>query len=236
MVLKSNKESLIKLEDKLNIEFNNKTLIQKAVTHKSFPNENLELDLEDNERLEFLGDAVLNLAISSYVYRHFPQYPEGKLAKMKSVLVSERMLAQKAKKLEIGEHLLLGKGEEATGGRKRNSILADTMEAIFGAIYLEKDFEFVKNFIQNLFKKNIKAVNNNNYIRDYKTLLQELVQKDGSKRPQYEVIEETGPEHNKEFLIEVKVNDKKLGKGRGSNKKEAEQQAAKTALKNLDEF
>lgn len=225
-----------RLEDRLNIEFNDKSLIQRALTHKSFPNENKHLNLNDNERLEFLGDSVLSLTISTYLFRSYNNYPEGKLAKMRAVLVSAPVLAEKARELNIGTHIILGRGEELTGGRDRDSILADTMEAIFGAIYLDKDFSYITDFIINIFKEDIEAVEQGDHIKDYKTLLQEEIQQDSTERPCYSVIKERGPDHNKTFIVKVKFEGKELGLGTGSSKKEAEQKAAKVALGNLGEI
>ncbi len=223
------------LEDELNIIFDNKLLLQKALIHKSFSNENKSINSENNERLEFLGDAVLNLAVTTYLFQNYMNYSEGELAKIKSVVVSEEILNKKANKINLGEYILMGKGEELTGGRNRKSILADTLEAVFGAIYLDKNFNFICKYIQDFLKNDIEEIAENEHIGDFKTILQEVVQQD-NKRPQYEVIQEKGPEHNKTFLVKVDVDDKTLGKGKGNSKKDAEQEAAKTALENLNEI
>ena len=221
------------LENKINISFNNKKVLQRAIIHKSFSNEKKDLNYSNNERLEFLGDSVLNIIISTYIFKNFPDCPEGELAKIRSVIVSETILARKARKLKLGGFLILGKGEEATGGRKRSSILADTMEAIIGAIYLDQGFETVFNFVINLFSDTIKEVKNGNYIQDFKTLLQEIIQQDGYTGPIYRLVDATGPDHNKKFEVSVSYNDKILGCGAGFSKKEAEQKAAENALKKL---
>ncbi len=221
------------VEEVLNIHFSNKFLLERALTHKSFPNENKELNMKDNERLEFLGDSVLSLTVSTYIFKKFPDYPEGKLAKMRSVIVSEPILAKIAREINIGKYMLLGNGEELTGGRDRESIMADAMEAIFGAIYMDRGFEIAAEFILSILVNVIDAVENGKYIKDYKTMLQELIQKDNLQRPEYKVIDEKGPDHNKTFTINVNFNGKRLGKGKGSSKKEAEQKAAKEALKKL---
>ncbi len=228
--------SLAKLEKKLDLVFADNQLLLSAVTHKSFPNENQDLQLEDNERLEFLGDSVLSLSISTYLYQNLPQAPEGKLAKMRAILVSADTLARKAREIDLSEHLLLGKGEEMTGGRERDSILADTFEALLGAIYLEHGFAVVDNFIIDFFDQDINNVKEGNYVRDFKTLLQEIVQQDSLERPEYIVVSEVGPDHDKSFEVEVCLSQKSLGKGKGSSKKEAEQLAARQALKNLGEI
>jgi len=227
-------KKLKKLEAKLNLEFSNKKLLLRALTHKSFANENAELNIKDNERLEFLGDSVLSLSISTYIFNKYDNYKEGKLAKIRSVIVSAPVLAEKALELNLGEFLLLGKGEELSGGRSRDSILADTMEAILGAMYLDKGFDFAFDFIISNFKSFITEVDNGNYIQDYKTMLQEVIQKNSNDRPEYEVVKEKGPDHNKEFFVVVNFEDKELGFGKGKSKKEAEQEAAKNALKQLD--
>ncbi|MCF8008848.1 MAG: ribonuclease III [Halanaerobiales bacterium] len=234
MVEKLTEKKVAELEDKLNIKFDNKRLIIRALTHKSFANENTDLKIKDNERLEFLGDSVLSLSISTYIFNKYDNYKEGKLAKIRSVIVSAPVLAEKASDLNLGKYLLLGKGEELSGGRNRDSILADTMEAILGAIYLDKGFDFVFEFIINSFKHYIFEVDNGNYIQDYKTMLQEVIQKNSNERPVYEVVKEKGPDHDKKFYVVVFFNEKELGFGKGKSKKEAEQEAAKHALEQLD--
>ncbi len=229
-------KKMTELEEKIDVQFDDKYLLQRALTHKSFPNENRYLDLKDNERLEFLGDSVLSISISTYIFKKFPDHPEGELAKMRAVLVSAPVLAQMARDLDLGEYLLLGKGEEMTGGRERDSILADTMEAIFGAVYLDQGFAVACRIIIDIFSNDIKNAAQGKHIQDYKTMLQEIIQKDGSDRPDYEVIQEKGPDHNKTFIVEVKLRENNLGSGQGSSKKEAEQEAAKVALHKMNEI
>lgn len=236
MVSLYTEELILELEKRINISFNDKLILQRALTHKSFSNENSNLNLRDNERLEFLGDSVLSIVISTYIFDHFPDYPEGELAKMRSVIVSEPILAMVARGINLGKYILLGRGEELSGGRKRDSILSDTMEALIAAIYLEKGIDEARGFIISLFEENIKEVENGKYIQDYKTILQEIIQKNSINRPIYVVIAEKGPDHNKEFTIEVKHGKNKLGIGRGTSKKEAEQNAARAALKKLGEL
>ncbi len=231
-----NEDKLLEFEKKIDVNFNNKKLIQRALTHKSFPNENRCLSLKDNERLEFLGDSVLSLAISTHIFKEFPEHPEGELAKMRAVLVSAPVLAELAQNLSLGDYLFLGKGEEMTGGRERDSILADTMEAIFGALYLDKGFKAASQLIIKLFAEDIEYAAEGKHIQDYKTMLQEVVQKDGNDRPEYEVTDEKGPDHNKTFVVEVMLNEDNLGSGQGSSKKEAEQEAAKVALHRLNKI
>ncbi len=231
-----NNENIINFEKAIGIEFNNKLLLQRALTHKSFPNENKILALKDNERLEFLGDSVLSLSVSTYIFKKFSNFPEGELAKMRAVVVSAPILAEAAKNINLGDYLFLGKGEEMTGGRERDSILADAMEAIFGALYLDQGFTAVGDFILSLLKEDIINVAKGNHIQDYKTMLQEVIQQDGNIRPEYEVIDEEGPDHNKTFIVAVKIEDNSLGSGQGSSKKEAEQEAAKFALHKLNKL
>jgi len=230
------KAGIYQLEEKLKIEFNDKSLLLKAITHKSFPNENPDLSLNNNERLEFLGDSVLGLSIATKIFENYGEMPEGGLAKMRAILVSSVTLARKARDIELSDHLLLGRGEEMTGGRKRDSILADALEAIFGAIYLDQGFEKAKRFINDFFDEDIELVKTGEYNKDFKTVLQEYVQQNSDKRPEYKIIEEFGPDHNKEFKMEVLLDGERLGKGSGSTKKGAEQKAAKSALINLGEI
>ncbi|MFW5984878.1 MAG: ribonuclease III [Halanaerobiaceae bacterium] len=235
MVKVIDKKSLLQLENKIGFEFSKKSLLQKALTHKSFANEK-EDDFQDNERLEFLGDSVLDLAISSYLYQAHPCKPEGELAKMRSVLVSEPVLAQKSQAIDLGDFIFLGRGEEQTGGRTRKSILADTLEAVLGAYYLDKNYQQAENFILDFFKKEIKEVASGNYQKDYKTILQEVIQKDNTGYPEYRVVKTEGPDHNKMFVVKVYFADQCLGKGRASSKKSAQQKAARTALETLNQL
>ncbi|MFW5999209.1 MAG: ribonuclease III [Halanaerobiaceae bacterium] len=223
------------VEEELNIEFSDQELIQRALIHKSYVNENPGQEIKNNERLEFLGDSVLNLTISSYIFRKFTDYPEGKLAKMRAILVSAPILSRKAREFNLGEYVIMGRGEEMTGGRERDSILADTMEAVFGAIYLDKGIKEVSDFIIDIFSKDIEIVSSEEYIRDYKTRLQELTQEQSTKRPEYNVVAEKGPDHNKTFAVEVSFDGKVLGQGTASSIKEAEQDAAKEAFLKLQD-
>ncbi len=222
-----------RLEKKFNININSPELIARAFVHKSYANENEDTP-DDNERLEFLGDAVLDLAISSYLFQHFPGKDEGELAKMRAYIVSEPTLAQRAKSLNLGDFLLLGKGEEKTGGRARKSILADTMEAFIGALYLDQNYEIIQQLIQELFQKELAEVLDGDFDRDFKTLLQEYIQQEKDSHPEYRVVSELGPDHNKTFLIEVYVEGRCLGQGQADSKKEAQQKAAGAALKELN--
>lgn len=230
-----NGKELKLLEQQIQIQFSNKFLLQKSMTHKSFANENRSENIKDNERLEFLGDAVLDLVISEYIFRQHPEFPEGELAKMRAVVVSAPTLARTSKGLNLGQYLRLGKGEELTGGRERDSILADTFEALVGAIYLDQGLEVVRSFILGHLKQEILLVERGEHLQDYKTLLQEEIQKRSNTRPIYRVIDETGPDHNKQFTIQVEYKNRVIGIGSGQSKKEAQQRAAKDAIAKIDE-
>lgn len=219
------------LQENLNYKFNNINLLKTALTHSSYANENKMKITENNERLEFLGDTIVNLIVSHHLYKKYHDYPEGELTKIRAKVVCESSLAFAARKIDLGKYLLLGKGEEATGGRERDSILADTSEALAGAIYIDSDYDttnkiLLKNFEEDL----VYAVAKGNLFTDYKTELQERFQRISKTKIEYRVLKEVGPDHNKIFYMDVIVNDKTIGKGTGKNKKEAEQMAAKEAL------
>jgi len=213
--------------------FNDERLLITALTHTSFANENDIPHYDNNQRLEFLGDAVLDLIVSEELFKKFPTYPEGDLTKIRAMVVCESKLAEKAKMINLGEHLLLGKGEEATGGRSRTSVLADAFEALIGAIYLDGGYEDVRRFVHSYLIDDALKIGTEKDFRDYKTALQELVQNDYNQRLQYKVCREEGPDHAKVFYVSVNLNGRELGRGKGRNKKEAEQMAAKEALKHL---
>jgi len=221
--------NISQLEKNIGIKFGNQGLLLQALTHKSYAIEQ-RIDAW-NERLEFLGDSILSAVIAEFLYFKFPEKSEGILSRIKSQLVSGRMLAAIAKKLDLGKYLLLSIGEESTGGRNRESILSDTFESVLGAIYLDKGFETAKEFvIQWLPKRGI-------FIDvDYKSRLQEIIQKKYKILPLYEITEVTGPEHDKTFQVTVRNKKSLLGKGEGKSKKHAEQQAAKQALDKLSKM
>lgn len=215
----------------LNYKFKNIRLLKTALTHSSYANENKMKITENNERLEFLGDTILNLIVSQYLYKKYPNYPEGELTKIRAKVVCESSLAFAARKIDLGKYLLLGKGEEATGGRDRESILADASEALTGAIYIDSDFETVNRLLLKNFETDlVYAVAKGALFIDYKTDLQENLQKITRSKIEYKVDKEEGPDHNKIFHMSVIVESKTVGKGSGRNKKEAEQMAAKEAL------
>lgn len=219
------------LEKDLGYKFKNIELLKTAFTHSSYANENKMKITENNERLEFLGDAILNLIVSHYLYKKYQDYPEGELTKIRATVVCESSLAFAARKINLGKYLLIGKGEETTGGRERDSILADASEALTGAIYIDSDFDTTSKLLLKNFEEDIVyAVAKGALFIDYKTDLQEKFQRIKKSKIEYRVLKEVGPDHNKIFYMDVVVNDKTIGKGSGRNKKEAEQMAAKQAL------
>ncbi len=230
---KSRSRQLSKLESILNIKFNDKRILNTALTHRSFINETGN-DVKDNERLEHLGDSVLGFIISEYLFKRFLEYQEGNLAKMKSVIVSDESLAVVSSNLNIGGFILMGKGEEHSGGRERISILANTLESLIGAIYLDQGLKQSRKFILKHFKKKIDNVSNQATLTDPKTRLQEYVQKKYKKSPVYEVTDEIGPAHSKEFIVRLLINGREVSNGRGGSKRKAEMKAARDALENID--
>lgn len=217
------------LQDKLAIQFNDPTILAQAFTHSSYVNEHKKRIDQDNERLEFLGDAVLELGISQYLYRTYPDMTEGELTKLRASIVCEPALVLFATDLEFDQYVLLGKGEERTGGRKRPALLADVFEAFIGALYLDQGFEQVIVFLeQNVYPK---IVNGDfRHALDYKSQLQERVQQNKHAEIDYLIVAENGPAHDREFVAHVFINKTLSGVGKGRTKKEAEQQAAKKAL------
>lgn len=223
-------DALHKLTKKLNVGFTTIELLHQALTHTSYANECKNSAMLHNERLEFLGDAVLDLIVSEYLFRQFASLPEGELTKARAVIVCEPTLARCSADLGIGEYLFLGKGEAGSGGRERTSILADAFEAIIGAIYLDSGFENATSFVLKQLQTDLLLVARGEYVKDYKTLLQEVVQKKNDSKISYEIIDESGPDHHKMFRVAVVVNGVQMGIGLGKSKKEAEQLAAKQAL------
>ncbi len=226
-----NLKKLELLEKNLNYKFNNIMLLKQSLIHSSYANENKMKITESNQRLEFLGDSILNLIVSQDLYKDFPDYLEGELTKIRAAIVCESSLAYLARKINLGEFILLGNGEKISGGRERNSILSDTFEALIGAIYMDSSYKQCKKVILDKFNDDMKsAMSNGELFVDYKTNLQEKFQIDKNNKIEYKVIKELGPDHNKNFYINVLVNNKILGSGKGSSKKFAEQMAAKKAL------
>ncbi len=219
-------------EKKFNVKFTNKKLLKQAFTHSSYVNEHRQKKLIDNERLEFLGDAVLELGVSQYLYKKHEALSEGEMTKLRAAIVCEESLYNLSTILAFNEFVLLGKGEEQTGGRKRQALLADVFEAFLGALYLDAGYEEVLIFLDRFVFPNI-TNGAFSYAMDYKSELQELVQKDKDAKLTYQIIEERGPSHNKEFVAEVRINNKKQMLGIGKTKKEAEQRAAQSMLLEL---
>lgn len=226
-------ETLCKLSSILGIQFKQLFLLHQALVHTSYANEGKACSSTHNERLEFLGDAVLDLIISQYLFSHFPNLPEGELTKARAAIVCEASLARASVQLGIGQFLLLGKGELSTGGRERSSILADAFEAIIGAIYIDSGYDVVAAFVVKTFAQELQSIEKGEYVKDFKTLLQEAIQKVADSKITYEVMSESGPDHNKIFEIVAKINGVKFGTGTGKSKKEAEQSAAQQALLQL---
>jgi ribonuclease-3 len=214
-------------ENIIGYTFKNKELIEQALSHSSYANEKKRAG-GSNERLEFLGDSVLSIVVSDYLYKNI-NVPEGELTKMRASLVCEKSLFVFAQQIELGEFLHLGKGEENTGGRERPSILADAFEAVIAAIYLDGGMEAAAKHILRFMPDDIKRTKKP-VLSDFKTLLQEVVQKNPEEKVEYVLIGEEGPDHNKRFVVEVCLNSQVIGKGKGKSKKEAEQLAAKEAL------
>ena len=227
------KESIRAFEEKIGYEFKDKTYIQTALTHSSFANEHNEFNY--NERLEFLGDSVLGLVVSDYLFRARNDLPEGKLTRLRANVVCEESLSAVARKINLGDHLFLGKGEKASGGSDRDSILADATEAVIAAIYLDCGFDQAKDFILSNLRDTIAKNIDGNIFRDYKTILQEIIQGNNGKIS-YKLVGESGPDHNKEFEMQVKCGQETIGIGKGKNKKEAEKEAARDALVKMGEL
>ena len=226
------KMDLEKVEKVLEIKFLDTELIRTAFTHRSYLNEHKDYKNPSNERLEFLGDAVLQFLSSEYLYNTYPSSPEGSLTNFRAALVCTPSLAEESKRLGFGEYLLLSRGEEASGGRDREYILANTFEAVLGSIYLDHDVDTCRKYLtKNLFYK-VKAIVDNNRYKDYKSGFQELAQAKINQTPVYKVIEEQGPDHNKMFKIGLFIGEKMYGSGEGASKQKAEQASAKNALDN----
>lgn len=221
---------LLEIEKKLGVSFINRSLLSQSLTHSSYGHEK---NCPDNERLEFLGDAVLKLAITEYLYHKFPGHPEGELTKIRATVISDETLSRIGKALDIGSYLLLSLNEKRSGGQKRKSNQANAIEAVIGAIYLDAGLGKVRDMIIEFLRDEVDKVSRVGFIRDYKSALQEHAQKHKWELPHYRVIKESGPRHRQVFWIEVKLKGKRYGIGRGGNKKEAEQRAATMGLRRL---
>ena len=219
------------LEAAIGYRFKNITLLQNALAHSSYANERWHDSLKSNERLEFLGDSILGMVVAEYLYRNFPERPEGELTRMRADMVCEQALAAVAGRIGLGNHLLLGNGEEQGGGRNRNSILADAVESVIAASFLDGGMTAAKSFIDRFILVDVPVTKLHN--ADYKTALQELIQQKKNQALSYALVGQSGPDHDKEFRVEVSLNDQVIGKGVGSSKKRAEQDAARVALEYL---
>lgn len=223
---------LSELEKKLVYIFKDKTLLNKALTHKSYANEK-NGNLKNNERFEFLGDSVLDLIVSEHMVMNFPDYSEGRLSKIRASVVNEGCLAEIGGLIDLGQYLLLGKGEDLSGGRQKNSLLANTFEAVAGSIFADSNLETAAKVLMPWLQDKIVEFAESRNFKDYKSELQEFTQLERGCVPSYTVVNETGPDHEKTFEVVVEVNKDVLGKGKGRTKKEAEQVAAKSALETL---
>jgi ribonuclease-3 len=221
------------LENKIKIKFKDRNLLQSSLTHRSYLNENRRWPLAHNERLEFLGDAVLELITTEYLYRNFPN-PEGELTNLRSALVNYKMLSEIAKTLALDEYILLSKGEAKDTGRARQVILANAFEALIGAIYLDAGFESARDFVNNFVLNNLTSIISTGRILDPKSKFQELTQEKLGITPHYKVLAEWGPDHSKNFEVGVFVGQRQVAKGTGSSKQEAEVAAAENGLKVSD--
>lgn len=221
-----------KLEKKIGLKFKDKELIQNAFVHRSYLNENKEVKMGSNERLEFLGDAVLELVVTEYLFRTYPN-PEGELTNWRSALVKGQMLAKVAQELELGNYLLLSKGEENSGGREKDYLLANTFEALIGVIYLELGYKKAQAFIKKFLLVRLEEILEKGAHIDAKSKFQEIAQEKVGVTPAYQLLHDEGPDHNKIFTMGAYINDRIVGKGKGGSKQAAEQRAASDALKRL---
>ena len=219
------------LENAIGYQFRNIQLLQNALAHSSYANERWHNSLMSNERLEFLGDSILGMCVAEYLYKNFPDRPEGELTRMRADMVCEKTLAAVASRIQLGQHLLLGNGEEQGGGRTRDSILADAVESVIAAAFLDGGMVAAKQFIQKYILVEVPVTKLHNI--DYKTALQELVQQKKNQVLSYTLVGQSGPDHDKRFDVELSLNGKVVGCGSGSSKKRAEQDAAHSAMKAL---
>lgn len=227
-------EKLEEAEKILRIYFSDKNLLKQALTHRSYVYEKNLSEIESNEKLEFLGDTILGFVVTKLIYRRFPDFAEGELSKLRARLVSTTALAEIAKEINLGNLLLLGTGEEQSGGREKTSLLANSFEALLGAIFLDQGIEKAEAFVSKHFKERIEIESGKEASMDFKTRLQELTAKKFGLAPSYIILHEEGPDHRKIFHAEVVVGKNVYGRGKGPSKKEAEQAAAQEALKLLE--
>lgn len=216
-------------ENKIDYTFKNKELLHEALSHSSYANE-VKRGRHSNERLEFLGDSVLSIVVSKHLFTHFKHLPEGELTKIRASLVCEKALFEFSKKIDLGKHILLGKGEENSGGRERPSIVSDAFEAVIAAVFLDGGMEAAEKYVLSFIPKNIEATGSKS-LHDYKTMLQEIIQKNPEERVEYVLADQTGPDHDRKFVVHVRLNSNVIGTGEGHSKKQAEQAAACEALR-----
>jgi len=229
-------KTILTLENKIEVKFKNSKLLEEALTHRSFINESKEKNIVNNERLEFLGDAVIELVVTEYLFNTYPTYNEGELTSFRSALVRTESLADEAVRLEIGAFIHMSNGEDNTGGRNRPYILANTFEALIGAIYLDQGYAEVKNFIVTNLCYKVENIIKNRLDIDPKSRLQQIAQEKFKITPTYKLITETGPDHNKEFIMAAMLESYEMGKGTGDSKQSAEQAAANATLDRWDEI
>jgi ribonuclease-3 len=235
MGMTSNEKKHLKaFEKKLGFKFKSKGHLKRALTHKSYANENRLPPTDQNERYEYLGDAVLELAISHLLMKKFPEYSEGELSKLRAAIVNESRLASIAKRLELGDYLYLGRGEEITGGRNKDSVLSDAFEAVLGSVYLDKGFNKAMGVVGKHFKEVLVRSSERGFVKDFKTRLQEKAQGKLRAMPRYRLVREKGPDHRKTFEVHLYINEELMGVGTGGSKKAAEQEAARAALEKLE--
>ncbi len=222
------------LENRLDYKFNNIKLLKNALVHSSYANE-VRGDTHSNERLEFLGDSVLSIIVAEHIFNKYPNMPEGELTKLRASLVCEKSLCSYSRELGIGKCLLLGNGEDKNGGRERDSILADAFEAVLAAIYIDGGMAAAKKHVLNTVLRDLEHHSDEDSFKDYKTVLQEIIQRNPEESVSYILIDEKGPDHDKIFTVEVHLNSNVIGQGSGKSKKQAEQMAACQALKLMGE-
>ncbi|MDD6992123.1 MAG: ribonuclease III [Oscillospiraceae bacterium] len=229
MTDKALSERLAAFEEKIGYSFKNKNLLHEALSHSSYANE-CKKGRNSNERLEFLGDSVLSIVISEHLFNHFKHLPEGDLTKIRASLVCEKALFEFSKQISLGEFILLGKGEENTGGRNRPSIVSDAFEAVIAAVFLDGGMEAAREYVLGFIPKDLDK-NSAKKLQDYKTILQEIIQRNPEEKVEYVLRSQSGPDHDRHFVVEVCLNTNVIGHGEGHSKKQAEQQAAKEALR-----
>ncbi len=225
-----NEEKLMEeLQQMMGYRFRDRSLLYEALSHSSFANESRK-GTPCNERLEFLGDSVLSIVVSEHIFRHFKHIPEGELTKLRASLVCESTLYEFSKRIKLGEHIFLGKGEEQTGGRTRPSIVSDAFEAVIAAVYLDGGLEAARSYVTSFLPRDLAPLGGKQ-LHDYKTELQEVIQRNPEEKVEYYLKDEKGPDHDKQFTVQVKLNSNVIGEGVGRSKKAAEQAAAREALR-----